>query len=314
MNKLVLSLMLVQVALPLALIALNALVPAMSRAGLAIRSCVILLVLIYAALAGVWLFPPWWTPYALVLVHLAAALWAFRRHRRADSAHRSRAKRIEAGLGVAAGLAVAALLVPVLEGRFPPSVAIDLAMPLEPGRYLVTSGGASPAVNAHFATLARERARPFRGQSYAVDMIGIDRLGARSDGVAPTDPEAYRIYGTQILAPCDGRVVAAIDGVADNRVPEMNRESMAGNYVLLGCGDVHVALAHMIPGSVAVEPSETVHTGQPLGRVGNSGNSAEPHLHVHVQRGWREEAPLSGEPEWFTIDGDFLVRNEIVRR
>lgn len=183
---------------------------------------------------------------------------------------------------------------------------------MEPGRYLVTSGGSTAAINAHFATLERERAKPFRGQSFAVDIIAIDRLGLRAGGIAPVDPQAYRIYGRDILAPCPGRVAAAVDGVPDNPVPQMNRESMAGNYFLLACGDVLVALAHMIPGTVAVRAGDEVSTGQVLGQVGNSGNSAEPHLHIHVQMGTSEEASLSGQPLWFTIEGDFLVRNEVV--
>jgi murein DD-endopeptidase MepM/ murein hydrolase activator NlpD len=38
----------------------------------------------------------------------------------------------------------------------------------------------------------------------------------------------------------------------------------------------------MIPGSVAVKEGERVVRGQVLGRVGNSGNSSAPHLHMHV--------------------------------
>jgi len=312
MNNLILSLILLQVVLPLALIALNALTPSLSRAGLAIRSSVIFLVLIYVALAGLWLFPPWWTPYPLALLHLGATLWAFRRHRRSETSHRPWLRWTESGLSALAAFAVALLLVPVLQGRISPAAAIDLATPLAPGRYLVLSGGASAAINAHFETLESERAKPFRGQSFAADIIRINRLGLRADGIAPSDPAAYRIYRTQILAPCAGRVAATVDGVPDNPVPRMNRQSMAGNYVLLACSDVYVALAHMIPGSITVRTGETVTVGQPLGHVGNSGNSAEPHLHVHVQRGWREDAPLSGEPAWFTIDGNFLVRNNVV--
>lgn len=40
--------------------------------------------------------------------------------------------------------------------------------------------------------------------------------------------------------------------------------------------------AHLQPGSVRVKTGELVKRGQVLGRLGNSGNSAGPHLHFHV--------------------------------
>jgi murein DD-endopeptidase MepM/ murein hydrolase activator NlpD len=41
--------------------------------------------------------------------------------------------------------------------------------------------------------------------------------------------------------------------------------------------------AHMKPGSVRVRVGQRVHRGQMLGQLGNSGNSATPHLHLQVQ-------------------------------
>lgn len=46
--------------------------------------------------------------------------------------------------------------------------------------------------------------------------------------------------------------------------------------------NVDVVVAHMKQGSVAVERGERVGEDQLLGRVGNSGNTTEPHLHVHT--------------------------------
>lgn len=50
--------------------------------------------------------------------------------------------------------------------------------------------------------------------------------------------------------------------------------------------------------------------GTPLGQVGNSGGSSEPHLHVHAQRPGMADAPLSGAPIPSLIEGRFLVRND----
>jgi murein DD-endopeptidase MepM/ murein hydrolase activator NlpD len=49
-----------------------------------------------------------------------------------------------------------------------------------------------------------------------------------------------------------------------------------------------------------------------LGRVGNSGNTNEPHLHIHAQRRGSTETALDGEPVWMLFDNSFLVRNRLI--
>jgi len=312
MNDLALQLIALQVGLPLGLILLHAVVPAASSAGLWLRSAAIGLLVLHVALAGVWLFPPYWTPYALGALLLVASLRTGHRLARRPPARRTWLRWGEVGLGAIGALAGVVLLIPALQGRAAPSDAVDLAMPLGPGTYLVANGGRTEVLNSHLMTLTEERFRPWRGQSYGVDIVGIDRWGRTAHGLAPTDPRAYVIYGTEILAPCPGTVVEALDGVPDMEVPRMDREHMAGNHVLLSCGGAVVLLGHMAPGSVSVERGDGVATGDLLGRVGNSGNSNAPHLHIHVQRGLSEEAPLSGEPLWLTIGGRFPLRNDLL--
>jgi murein DD-endopeptidase MepM/ murein hydrolase activator NlpD len=74
-----------------------------------------------------------------------------------------------------------------------------------------------------------------------------------------------------------------------------------------------VLLAHLRSGSVNVSSGERVAVGDFLAEMGNSGNSSEPHLHVHAQRGLPEEAAFAGEPLALTIDGAFPVRNDRLR-
>jgi hypothetical protein len=47
-----------------------------------------------------------------------------------------------------------------------------------------------------------------------------------------------------------------------------------------------------------------------VGQVGNSGNSHEPHLHVHAQRPAQRGALLSGDPLPIHFDGRYLARND----
>ena len=100
-----------------------------------------------------------------------------------------------------------------------------------------------------------------------------------------------------------------VDGIKDMPVPQMDREHMAGNYVAINCGEFYVFLAHLRAGSIVVKKGEQVEVGEPLAQMGNSGNSSEPHLHLHAQRGLPQGSPLAGEPLWLTINGQFLLRN-----
>lgn len=145
-----------------------------------------------------------------------------------------------------------------------------------------------------------------RDQRHAYDLIRW-RGGAtyRGDGTRNAD---YHAWNRRVVAPAAGTVVAAVDGIADNAPPEMNASQPAGNHVLLDLGEGEYALlGHLREGTVRVRPGDRVRDGQPLGRVGNSGNSSEPHLHFHVQ-----DTPVlfsgTGLPVPLGEQGDFVRR------
>lgn len=305
------SLIVLQIMLPVALIVFNALLPCRGWVEFLFRltfGIVFFLVLTYG---GVWLFPPFWWPWLVLLVHLVWAAVALRGLVRRPLPSRSFFRWLRATVFGALSLAALALLWPMLKGQVPLGPVVDLANPLGPGRYLVASGGSDLSVNNHLVTLGdRERFADFRGQSYAVDIVGLNALGLPGRGVMPPDPRDYAIYGAQVLSPCSGDVLHAEDGLPDQQVPNMDSQDLAGNHVVLECGDARVILAHLAPGTVAVIEGDRVETGRILGSVGNSGNTSQPHLHLHVQRGGSDHAPLSGDPVWFTIEGEFLTRGE----
>jgi len=138
--------------------------------------------------------------------------------------------------------------------------------------------------------------------------VQLDGLGLRAKGLLPADPKAYVIYGARVLAPCAGRVLVAVDGLADMQVPEVDRDHLAGNHVMLRCAKADVLLGHLSPGSVQVRAGDAVSTGVWLGAVGNSGNTGEPHLHVHAQRPGPVDAPIGGDPLPITFNDRFPVR------
>jgi hypothetical protein len=100
----------------------------------------------------------------------------------------------------------------------------------------------------------------------------------------------YGIYGAQVVAPADGTVTGVRDDAPD-LVPGTEPDGgslrdMLGNFVTLRLDDTgtYLVLAHLREGSVAVRAGQRVREGEPLGEVGNSGSTSEPHLHLHHQR------------------------------
>lgn len=307
----VLAIMLV---LPLLMIALHAFVRPTTRTGLILRSLALVLFCILLIPAGMWVFPPWWTPYLLVVLALMASANATRRFF-APAASTGALRRGGEQLLAAVVLlmAVGGLWV-VAQGRQVPDGAVDIAFPLEPGRYLVVNGGHHALINPHFMTLDAPVHADYRGQSYAVDLIAVDRFGFRAQNpLGESDPSTYHIFGAGVLAPCTGRVIGVENDMVDHTVPERDSERLAGNHLLIDCGPFIVLLAHLRQGSLLVGEGDSVTTGDRLAEVGNSGQSGEPHLHVHAQRGTDPGAPLSGSPLPITFEGIFPVRNAVLR-
>jgi MYXO-CTERM domain-containing protein len=264
-----------------------------------------------------WLFPPWWTPYAFAALLLAAMLAGWRRRR----PFRSRLPSSLIAWIVTAvfiamggwGVYQSAL---ALAGRVSQAGGtVDLTFPLKGGTYLVVNGGSNLNVNTHLMTLDANIARfqAYRGQSYGVDIVKLDAWGLRANGLQPSEPDAYIIYGTPVYAPCSGVVLIALDGLPDMPVPQVDRAHMAGNHVLLRCKDADVLLGHFMPGSVVIAKGSQVAAGDQIGRVGNSGNTGEPHLHIHAQERGTAAEPMSGNPLPMSFGGRFLVRNDRVQ-
>lgn len=201
------------------------------------------------------------------------------------------------------------LLLQVRGADDPGGKPVVLRFPLEGERWFVVHGGATEMLNAHHGVDA---------QRYAVDVTRLNRFGLRATGLLPEDPEDYVAFGETVAAPCDGTVLETENAMPDLTPPHMDRSNPAGNYVLMRCGDVVILLAHLRSGTVAVSAGDSVTGGTPLGAVGNSGNSSEPHLHIHAVRGGSPESETVGrqvlvraEPVPMLFDGRFLMRNDV---
>jgi hypothetical protein len=305
-----------QLVMPLGLLIWLTQWPSRGWIAFSVQALAVAGILIGLRAVAIWAMPPFWVPDLYLILFLGSVTWHLV-NRRADGPW-------VPGTGLRARLLIILLAatgaygtylgLQAWQGKKLPAVkTIDIASPFPSGTYLIASGGSNRAVNAHLETLNPDRPefRNWRGQSRALDIFKISSWGFHVDGWHPRDPEKYHTYGAPLVAPCAGTVARALDGVPDNRVPRMNREAMAGNYLAIHCGEnVFVILAHLRNGSLKVSTGQHVSLGEPLGEMGNSGNSSEPHLHIHAQLGLPEDAPLAGEPLGLTIQGQFLSRND----
>lgn len=219
--------------------------------------------------------------------------------------------------------ALAGLLISLLVGAFCLFVTrqkvigtAELLMhcPVSDGRFLVVQGGASRFVNHHLKCLHISQ---LRGQSHGVDIVAAGPLGLQARKVWPEKAEDFWIYGHPLLSPVTGQVSAAIDGADDQVLGESDRTAPLGNHVCIQYDDpefggVEICMAHLRKGSVAVTKGDEVRIGQRLGEIGNSGNSSDPHLHIHAHKPDGSGNPLSGAPITIRFQGVGALRRNRV--
>jgi murein DD-endopeptidase MepM/ murein hydrolase activator NlpD len=188
-----------------------------------------------------------------------------------------------------------------------------LALPFK-GEWFVVWGGDTKEQNQH-------QAAP--NQRFAFDILKVGENGKthKTDGKTNED---YYAFGQEIIAPADGVVTYAVDGVQDNIPGEMNRIFVAGNLVVIKHAEGEYSLfAHFKQNSVRVRVGDKVTKGQIVGLCGNTGNSSEPHLHYQFQDkpffadeasikvffeklNVRRESKTESKTDYSPVKGDFI--------
>ena len=167
-----------------------------------------------------------------------------------------------------------------------PAAAPTIDAPFSGDRWQAANGPSNTSIHRRAVIILDGKARS--PERYAIDWI---KLGA--DGNTFTGDEfensSYHAYDVPITAVADGRAVNVLDGIPENTphrdklAVEMTPATMAGNNIVedIGGGN-YVGYAHFRPGTITVKAGDTIHRGQVLGKLGNSGNSTEPHLHIQI--------------------------------
>jgi hypothetical protein len=152
------------------------------------------------------------------------------------------------------------------------------------------------------------------GQRFAIDLVGVEPGRGHSEVrdwrtlLWLERPDRFIGFGSPVVAPAAGTVVAAYDRVADRgacrsipgliwffagsmalavttlvwRTPA-GLSAMLGNHVILRLDQGgHAGLMHLRRGSVRVSAGEHLEEGQRIADVGNTGNTTQPHLHFQL--------------------------------
>lgn len=168
------------------------------------------------------------------------------------------------------------MLMNVLQISYPANIekvapSIKVRWPLNE-KTIVGWGGDTVETNAPHAIWASER--------WAYDLL-----------IEPADTDSknlvdYGIYGKEVVAPVSGTIVAAYD--KENDIPPNTKEflSMEGNhvYIKIDKTKTFLLLNHLKKDSILVKIGDHVNEGDIIGKIGNSGSTSEPHLHIHHQR------------------------------
>lgn len=255
-------------------------------------------------LVGRWDMAGYYFRYLLIGMFLVALIRSGRRHRQRPWLDAAKAPPLRSLLRTQMGSSIslllfAAVLVHVLAGLASQSGARPLAFPLQGGRFIVGQGGSVALLNQHVG---------HRAQHYAADIVALNAAGFRASGLLPRAVERYAIHGAQVVSPCAGNVTALRDDLPDLIPPSTDPANASGNHVVIACADLRVELAHLLRGSIVVSVGDELEVSDPVGRVGNSGNTTEPHLHIHASN------PATGTAVPITFDGRAPLRNRIYQR
>jgi hypothetical protein len=162
--------------------------------------------------------------------------------------------------------------------------AVVLGPPLEGPGWVAVNGCCDSTT--HMRSIQPVNGSLYLAQRFAIDWMKIDEENRLFVG-APKDVNSYFGYGQNVLAVANARVVAVVDKFK-NQIPgvlptKITLEEIDGNHVVLDLGNgQYVFYAHMQPNSIIVKEGDTVKKGQVIGRLGNTGNTSAPHMHLHV--------------------------------
>lgn len=249
--------------------------------------------------SGLWVVSSYYLRFIIAALFVASAIYSFNRHKhlswRLTGEHWFRI-----GSTALSALICLALSIFTIAGSYYSANFVSLKFPLSHGNYAVIQGGSNLMTN------------PFHGMSangrYALDLVKINRLGNRANSFLPQQLAQHYIFGDQVYSPCKGEVLIAVNDLPDNLPPMTDYQHSAGNHVVIACEGVNVMLAHLRQDSLTATKGDRLTAGQPVGQVGNSGYSDEPHLHIQANRPDGTPVAIRFGEQFFSINDLYTSR------
>jgi hypothetical protein len=226
-------------------------------------------------------------PLLALVVGLVAAIVAIRRRRLGAAIASTLGVCMVAFWPVAWNLQLLTVTYPFSLSTSKPAATVRL--PLE-DRVRVAWGGDDLAHNHHASA---------PDQRWAYDLT-VEPAFTRSPNL-----QDYGCYGKDVVAPAAGEIWVAHDGEPEQPPGALSANFRAplGNMVAIRLETgTFLILGHLQKGSVAAQVGAHVEEGQVIGRCGNTGNTSEPHVHVHHQRQDPRQYPIGfaeGLPLYF---------------
>jgi hypothetical protein len=184
--------------------------------------------------------------------------------------------------------------------------ALVIRPPLKGDGWLAASACCRPNVHRD-ERIAIDGVRIETGETFAVDWAKVknDRLFDGDGKMA----EQYYGFGEDVLAIADGTVVSVHDGMPDQTpfvfmVPKSKSDYGGNNVMLKIAPNVFAWYAHLRQRSITVKVGDAVKAGAPIAKLGNTGPSEGPHLHLGLLD---KPDPIAGRSLPFVLDSFTLV-------
>lgn len=245
---------------------------------------------------GTWSITSYYIRFVIVAILVVATLISFH-HIRAGLWHIPKERWFRVGstaLFSLPGILLGALT--LIGASYSGNNTVSLKFPFGQGSYYVIQGGSNIMTNPFHSMASNGK--------YAIDIVEINDLGNRATAIFPEKLDQYHIFGDVVYSPCKGRVLITVSSLPDNMPVSVDREHPAGNHIVIECDSIKVMLAHLKEGSLITSQGDSVKEGQPVGEVGNSGYTDEPHLHIQANS-------HDGNPVAIMFGGRFLSINDL---
>jgi hypothetical protein len=147
-------------------------------------------------------------------------------------------------------------------------------MPVK-GKWLALHAGEKPWVNYH---------ANYPVQKYSIDMVRVNDNLAFFEGLGEKNTDFF-CFQDSIFSPVSGTIFKVVNNIPNQEIIDgPDTVITAGNYITIQtANDKFVLLAHLSKGNFAIKEGDTVNVGTYLAKLGNSGNSTFPHLHIRMQ-------------------------------